>query len=73
MLVWVLLADTGRWEQAVEAYATGMTHPLVENSGWFADMVGGRIDSAIQNLPEDIRQAPERRGQEGDRFDVLLD
>jgi len=69
----VLLTDIGRWEQAVEAYAIGMTDPLVENSGWFADMVGGRIDSAIQNLPEDIRQAAERRGQEGDLFDVLLD
>ena len=46
VLVRVLLADTGRWEQAVEGYATGMTDPLVENSSWFADMVGGRIDSA---------------------------
>jgi hypothetical protein len=40
------LTDTGRWEQAVKAYATGMTGSPVENSGWFADMVGGRIDSA---------------------------
>ena len=46
VLVRVLLADTGRWEQAVEANATGMMDPLVENSSWFADMVGGRIDSA---------------------------
>jgi len=66
----VLLVDSGRWEQAVEAYYAGMTDPIVANSCWFADMVGNRIGLARERLPEDVRQAAEQRGREMDFFDL---
>jgi tetratricopeptide (TPR) repeat protein len=67
----VLLADGGRWEQAVEAYSAVMTDPIVANSRWFADMVGNRMELAREHLLEDIRLAAEARGRQGDIFDVL--
>jgi DNA-binding SARP family transcriptional activator/predicted ATPase len=67
----VLLADTGRWEQAVEAYSAVMTDPIVSNSCWFADMVGNRMDLAREKLPEDVFQDAEARGLKGDLFEVL--
>lgn len=67
----VLLADASRREQAVEEYTTVMTDPIVANSRWFADMVGDRMDRAIEQLPEEALPAAEVRGREGDVFDVL--
>jgi hypothetical protein len=34
-------------------------------------MIGNRMDLASEQLPEDIRQAAEQRGREGDLFEVL--
>jgi len=67
----VILADTGKWEQAVEAYSAVIKDPIVANSRWFADMVGNRMDLAKQRLPEEVWLAAEARGREGDLFDVL--
>jgi tetratricopeptide (TPR) repeat protein len=67
----VLLADTGRWRQALEAYSAVMTDPMVSNSRWFGDMVGNRIDLAREHLPAEVVQAAENRGREGDLFDAL--
>jgi predicted ATPase len=67
----VLLADAGRWEKAVEAYAAVMTDPIVANSRWFTDMIGNRMELAREHLPEKVYQAAEARGREGDVFNVL--
>jgi hypothetical protein len=67
----ILLADTGKLEQAVEAYSAVMTDPIVANSRWFVDMVGNRMDLAKENLPEDVYQAAEKRGRESDPFEVF--
>jgi tetratricopeptide (TPR) repeat protein len=69
----VLLVDSGRWEQAVEAYYAGMTDPIVANSRWFADMVGNRMSLARERLPENVRQAAEQRGREMDIFAIVAD
>jgi tetratricopeptide (TPR) repeat protein len=67
----VMLADDGRWEQALKAYSAVMTDPIVANSHWFADMIGDRIERAREQIPEDIRNAAEGRGREGNLFEVL--
>jgi tetratricopeptide (TPR) repeat protein len=67
----VLLADAGKWEQAVEAYSAIMTDPMVASSHWFADLVGNRMELASEHLPEDVRLAAEKRGREGNVFDGL--
>jgi DNA-binding SARP family transcriptional activator/predicted ATPase len=66
-----LLADAGRWEQAVEAYFAWMTDPIPANSHWFADMVGNRMDLAREYLSEEAYDAAEASGREGDIFEVL--
>ncbi len=67
----VMLADAGRWDQAVEAYTAVITDPLVANSRWFADMVGNRMDITREHLDEAACKAAEVRGREGVVFDVL--
>jgi tetratricopeptide (TPR) repeat protein len=67
----VMLADAGRWEQAVEAYTAVIADPLVSNSRWYADMFGNRMELAGEQLDEAVYKAAEARGREGDVFDVL--
>jgi tetratricopeptide (TPR) repeat protein len=66
-----LLADTGRWEQAVETYSALMTDPIPANSRWFADRIGNRMELAREHLSEEAYNAAEARGREGDVFEVL--
>ena len=67
----VLLADSGNWELAVEAYSAMMTDPIISCSQWTADMIGNRMDLARAHLPEAVFQAAEQRGRESDLFDML--
>ena len=64
-------SNIGRWEQAVEAYSALMTDPIVSSSRWTVDMIGNRMDLAREQLSEDVFQAAEQRGLEGDLFTVL--
>jgi predicted ATPase/tetratricopeptide (TPR) repeat protein len=67
----VILADRGRWEQAVEAYSAVMTDPIVANSHWFANLVEPRLAKAREALPREAYQSAEQRGQQGDLFSAL--
>ena len=64
-------SNIGRWEQAVEANAAVMTDPIISSSRWTADMIGNRMDLTREQLPEDVFQAAEQRGREGDLFTAL--
>ncbi len=67
----VMLADSSRWEHAVEAYYAVMTDPIVANSRWFVDMIGNRIELARDHLPKEVFLAAEKRGRTSDPFDVF--
>ena len=67
----VTMADAGKWELTVEAYSALMKDPIISSSHWTADMIGNRMVLARERLPEDVFQAAEQRGLEGDLFDML--
>jgi tetratricopeptide (TPR) repeat protein len=67
----VLLADSGNWELAVEAYSAMMTDPIISCSQWTVDMIGNRMDLAREHLSEDVFQEAEQRGRESDLFEKL--
>ena len=67
----VMLTDSGRWELAVEAYSALMTDPIISSSHWTADMIGDRMEQGREQLAEDIFQAAEQHGREGDLFEML--
>jgi predicted ATPase/DNA-binding SARP family transcriptional activator len=63
-----LLADTGRWEQALEVYSAGQGVPMLTNSRWQAEMVAPWIAAALAHLPPDAVEAAQERGQGRDLF-----
>ena len=67
----VILADAGKWELTVEAFSALMKDPMVSSSRWTMDMIGDRMELAREQLPEEIFQAADQRGLEGDLFGVL--
>jgi DNA-binding SARP family transcriptional activator/predicted ATPase len=67
----IQLADSDKWEKVIEAHTALMTDPLVENSRAFVDLIGNRMAIAREQLSEEDRQAAEKRGREGDLFEVL--
>lgn len=67
----VLLADSGNWELAVEAYSAMMTDPIIACSQWTADMIGNRMDLARAHLTADIFQEAEQGGLECDLFELV--
>jgi hypothetical protein len=57
--------------QATEVYNQVLPGSDVANSHYFADLLGNRMVLAREQLPEEVFQAAEQRGLEGDLFDVL--
>ncbi len=67
----LLVADGGgsassQEERAVELYALASRHPAVDNSRWFADVVGRRVSDVAATLPPDVVTAAKERGQARD-------
>jgi len=65
-----LLADAGRWERALEAYAAGQGVPLLANSRWQAEMVAPWVAAAAAHLPPEAVEAARQRGRGRDLFAI---
>ena len=68
-----LLAEAGRWEQALEVHAAGQGVPLLANSRWQADIVAPWVDAAIAHLPPESAVAARERGRGCDLFVLLAE
>jgi DNA-binding SARP family transcriptional activator/predicted ATPase len=62
----LLLADGGQAERAVEVYALAARYPLVANSQWFEEIVGGEMAAVAAQLPPQAAQVAHARGQAAD-------
>jgi hypothetical protein len=62
----VLLADAGRLEEAVAAYAFATSHPMIANSVWFDDVMGHLIRTAETKLSPVVAAQAHQRGREAE-------
>ncbi len=58
-------------EQAVELYALAARYPSVGKSAYLDGITGARIREMTADLPADIQQAAQERGQKGDLFTAV--
>jgi tetratricopeptide (TPR) repeat protein len=68
-----LLADAGRWEQALEVYSAGQGVPMLANSRWQAEMVAPWVAAAIAHLPPEAVEAAKERGSGRDLFAIAAE
>jgi predicted ATPase len=66
----VLMADIGRLEQAVTAYAFACCHPMIGKSKFFDDVVGKYIRKKESELPPVVAKEARRRGRTGDTWQI---
>jgi tetratricopeptide (TPR) repeat protein len=59
----VMLAESGKLEEAVEVYATATAHPCAANSRWWEDMFGRRLTALTASLPAETLAAAQARGR----------
>ncbi|HRQ39242.1 MAG TPA: protein kinase [Chloroflexota bacterium] len=58
-------------EQAVELYALAARYPSVSKSAYLDGITGAHIRQMTADLPADVRQAVQERGQKGDLFTAV--
>jgi tetratricopeptide (TPR) repeat protein len=59
----VMLAESGKHEEAVEVYATATAHPCAANSCWWEAMFGRRLTALTASLPPETIAAAQARGR----------
>ncbi|MFL7839524.1 MAG: ATP-binding protein [Candidatus Promineifilaceae bacterium] len=62
----VLLANSGRYEEAVTAYASATNHPMVANSVWYKDVAGRVIQTIESKLDSRAVENARRHGLESE-------
>jgi DNA-binding SARP family transcriptional activator/predicted ATPase len=66
----VLLADSGRYEEAVTAYACATNHPMVANSVWYKDVAGKVVQTVESKLDPRAVEKARRHGLESDPIQI---
>jgi tetratricopeptide (TPR) repeat protein len=59
----VLLADAGLGQEAVTAYTFACNHPMIANSVWFDDVMGGVVRNAAAQLTPAVAEQARQEGQ----------
>jgi hypothetical protein len=65
----LLLARQGEVEQAVELFTLVGRQPFFNNSRWFADLAGRRLETLLAALPPETAAAARERGNTADLWE----